>query len=238
MTKINTFLKQYSALVFTVGVCSILFFSFVLSNVQARSTLSGNDTVVQEEAAVFQSAQMTFPSLSVATTGVLVDRSAVTYFQHFASGTIEVAKVEVECEATQKASTTIKVGVVTDINAAGTAQDVSYFDKFICVNNGYNATTNVVTELVSDYSPSRIRLTLSRGTTTAFITDDVELGTNNFPTAQFLRSPVVRLVNSNDTQAKFITVVERGDLVVRIVNVSGTATPTIKVWYWVNKDQQ
>src|SRR3990167_3416664 len=143
---------------------------------------------------------MSFPTLSVATTGVMVDRSAVTYFQHFASGTVEVVQVKVACDSKVLATTTIDVGVLTEANE--TYQDVAYFDSFTCIlgqnNNGLSA--KYYQEFVSDYSPGRVRLSLNRGTTTGFTSDNIEFGTNNFPTGQFLRSPAARKATSSDSQ--------------------------------------
>ena len=232
MTKLNTLFKEYSALFVVGSLCTIAFSFFVLSNVQARDSISGNPIMVQEEAATNQLAMMSFPSLSVATSGVLVDASAVTYFQHFASGTIEVSRIEVSCESKGRASTTVKVGVIADMNSDGTAQEVHYFDSFLCVSSNVMADT-VSDRIVADYSPSRVRLSLNRATTSGFISDDIELGTNNFPTAQLLRSPAARKIFAADAFAQFRTTAARGDLVVRIVNVSGTATSTIKVFYRV-----
>ena len=223
-------------MIVTVGVCSIAFFLFVLANVQARTSQSGNEIVIQEEAREAQVAKMSFPTLSVATSGVLVDASAVTYFQHFASGTIEVSRVVVGCESDNPASTTIKVGILADMNAAGTAQEVHYFDSFVCVSTT-NSSTGVsgVNRIVSDYSPARVRLSLNRATTSGFISDDTEVGTNNFPSADLLRSPATRKVLSGDTFAQFRTNPARGDLVVRIMNVRGVSTPTISAFYRIER---
>ena len=234
MTKLNTLFREYSALFIVGSFCVIFaFLFFVLTNVQARDSISGNPIMVQEEAATNQLVMMSFPNLSVATSGVLVDMSAVTYFQHFASGTVEVSRLEIGCESNSNSTTTIKVGVITRTNFAGNQQDVHYFDQFRCVTGSNVTTATLNSRYVADYSPSRVRLSLNQATTTGFISDDVELATNNFATTTPLRSPAARLINSGDPVANFKTFPQRGDLVVRIVSVSGAATPTIKAFYRV-----
>ena len=220
------------------GFCTIAFFVFVLSNVQARISNSGNEIVVQEEAITDQYARMSFPNLSVATSGVLVDRSDTGVFQHMASGTVELTKLVLSCESKSNSTTTIKVGVLTAVDTDNTTQEVQYFAEKTCVTGANNLGVGagmLESRTEIDFSPARVRASLNRSTTTGFTSDNIERGTNNFPHNKLLRSPAARKISAGDTFAQFQTMPEWGDIVVRIVNVSGSATPTIEAFYRIER---
>ena len=116
----NKIILRQTAFPATISlICFVLFLVFVIvPNATARVSNSGNETVVQEEAIESQFAQMSFPNLQVATSGVLVDVSDTRDFQHFASGTPEISQLVFGCDSKTAGTSTIDVGVLTGINAA------------------------------------------------------------------------------------------------------------------------
>ena len=196
----------------------------------ARFTGDTFDMIVEDAQAIDnQQAHLLLADLTEATSTVLVDLSDITNFPHFRNaGAIEVSQIRVTWEVADSsfslATTTAKFGVYASTTDAGEVADIYWFDTVT-----FSAETENRKTVVLDYSPSLMRLGLSSGVPTDFVTGDISTSTTNYATTTNLISPAVAF-----TSTTFPTNPGVGDLVMDVSSHAGTASIGISVLYHIN----
>ena len=164
---------------------------------------------------------MTLPSLSGATSTILVDLSDGTMFPHYqTSGQIVISRIKAiwETGPNDVASTTLKFGVIASTTPSGNLSDVKYFDRI-----DFSTDDKTYQQVTLDYTPSLMKLGLSSATTTGFLTNDTDMATTSFATTTAYTSP----------RGAFTVKPGVGDLIMSVYKQNGTASTTIQVFYHV-----
>jgi len=163
---------------------------------------------------------------TISTSTDLVDLSDTTSFKHFNStGAIEVSQIRISNVSTDNSTTTLKFGLLASTTASGALGDIYWFDEvsFIAASNT-PATSNTAMrqEKVLDYQPSVIKLGVTSGAPSGFLTNDSFLSNSGFATATAITSP----------KGTFSTFPGVGDLVMRI-ETQGFSTTSVTTLYRV-----
>jgi len=191
--------------------------------VEARFSEPNFDQIIEQADAVDNvQVRMEVVAETTATSTVLVDRSDVTNFPHLGAGAtgIEVAQLKVDWStdlAVATTTTTIKVGVLASSTDSGSNVDVYWFEEFSFTSTA-GSFFGKQSKMVS-YSPSVVKLALSGGQPSGFLTNDSSLYTTDYATTTKLLSPN-GYINPGV-----------GDLVMQVYSQVGTATTTITAVY-------
>ena len=159
---------------------------------------------------------------TTSTSTIAVDRSDITNFPHLFVGAygIEVSQFIINWTADGLATTTGKLGLIASTTSAGNLADVYWFEEFSFASadtSGSNYSGRQ--QKIINYSPSVLKLAMTSGTPSGFLTNDSSLSTGDFATTSPLLSP-------NGYIAPNV-----GDLVLRIYDQNGTATTTLTTIY-------
>lgn len=215
--------KEISTRVATMVILIALLFSVVGVQV-AYARTNNNDTVVslsqqQDNVAV----KMILPAMTVATSTVLVDVSNTTNFKHVGS-VLEVSKISFAFSSETAATTTLKIGLIASTSASGALADVYWFDEVSFVTAS-SSLANYRQEKVLDYGVSAIKLGVSGGLPTGFLSNDKATSFSGFATTTKVSSPI------GLTSAGSGSLPGVGDLVMSVYSMQGVATTSVTVIY-------
>lgn len=184
------------------------------------SNITGDEVTQSAETEDYMFGHILLGSLTAPTSTVLVDRNDVANFAHFrSSGDIRVSQIRVGFDTRENAATsTVKIGVIASTTQAGDLQDIQYFDEVT-----FSALDKKHQQYTFDYSPGALKISSFSGTATSSYTrtSDVDRLVNYFATTTEITSPT----------GLFSTFPQRGDLVLRVAQVDGTATITVSTLY-------
>ena len=188
--------------------------------VQARNTSVYFDEVVESSDAMDNVVvRLEVGAETTATSTLLVDRDDTTNWPHDLVGAngIEVSQIKFDWLANGAATTSVKVGVVASTSRSGAESDVYWFDEVSFSTNAPTYTGRQSRTL--SYAPSTVKLFLSGGAPSKFLTNDSLLANHSYATTTPLLSP------------NGYTEPEVGDLVMQIEKQEGTATTSVQAIY-------
>ena len=200
---------------------------------QGRSTDLRSDLVVADEATQDNVAVHLFlSSLTAATSTVLVDLSDTTNFPHKLTGNIEVAQIRIEWDATTTATTSLRFGLIASSSVTQALNDIFWFDNARFNTETANVTTRESRKSkVINYAPGVLKLNVSGGVPSAFLTNEKQLLSSTFATSTKLSSPLG--VSDVTTNASVLVNPAVGDLLMQVSEQSGIATTSVTVIYRV-----